>query len=103
MVVIGIVFGCTNIIIPEVDPELILSLVEKEKIELALLVPAVILFLIQHPKAKSTDFSSLRQIIYGASPIAEESKSASAAPIAAPASTYSTRQLPSAPAPSSAP
>ena len=27
MVVIGIVFGCTNIIIPEVDPELILSLV----------------------------------------------------------------------------
>tara|TARA_Y100000992_G_scaffold231803_1_gene162894 strand:+ start:3550 stop:5112 length:1563 start_codon:yes stop_codon:yes gene_type:complete len=72
MVVIGIVFGCTNIIIPEVDPELILSLVEKEKIELALLVPAVILFLIQHPKAKSTDFSSLRQIIYGASPIAED-------------------------------
>ena len=49
-----------------------MSLVEKEKIELALLVPAVILFLIQHPKAKSTDFSSLRQIIYGASPIAED-------------------------------
>ena len=35
-------------------------------------MPAVILFLIQHPKAKSTDFSSLRQIIYGASPIAED-------------------------------
>ena len=36
------VFGCKNIIIPEVDPELILNLIEKEKIELALLVPAII-------------------------------------------------------------
>ena len=33
MVVIGIVFGCTNIIIPEVDPELILSLVESLNVE----------------------------------------------------------------------
>ena len=41
-----------HIIIPEVDPELILSLVEKEKIELALLVPAIILFLLNHPNVK---------------------------------------------------
>ena len=31
MGVMGIVFGCKNIIIPEVDPELILNLIETEK------------------------------------------------------------------------
>lgn len=72
MGVMGIVFGCKNIIIPEVDPELILSLIETEKIELALLVPAIILFLLQHPNCDKTDFSSMRQVIYGASPIAED-------------------------------
>ena len=72
MGVMGIVFGCKNIIIPEVDPELILSLIEKEKIELALLVPAIILFLLNHPNVGNTDFSSLRQVLYGASPIAED-------------------------------
>ena len=72
MGVMGIVFGCKNIIIPEVDPELILNLIEKEKIELALLVPAIILFLLNHPNVGNTDFSSLRQVLYGASPIAED-------------------------------
>ena len=35
-----------NIIIPEVDPTLILKLIEQEKIQHALFVPAVILFLL---------------------------------------------------------
>ena len=56
MGIMGIVFGCKNIIIPEVDPELILNLIEKEKIELALLVPAIILFLLNHPNVGNTDF-----------------------------------------------
>jgi acyl-CoA synthetase (AMP-forming)/AMP-acid ligase II len=51
---------------------LILDLVEKERIELTLWVPAVILFLLQHPNAEKTDFSSLKVVVYGASPIAED-------------------------------
>ena len=70
--ILGAIFGCKNIIIPEVDPGLILALIESEKIELALFVPAVILFLLQHPKSEETDFTSLRQVVYGASPIAED-------------------------------
>ncbi|GIT34226.1 MAG: hypothetical protein Ct9H300mP4_05450 [Gammaproteobacteria bacterium] len=70
--ILGVIFGCKNIIIPEVDPGLILELIESEKIELALFVPAVILFLLQHPKSEETDFTSLKQVIYGASPIAED-------------------------------
>ncbi len=68
----GLLQGCNNIIIPEVDPGLILDLVESEKIELTLWVPAVILFLLQHPNAEKTDFSSLKVVVYGASPIAED-------------------------------
>ena len=68
----GLLQGCKNIIIPEVEPGLILDLVEKEKVELVLWVPAVILFLLQHPNASNTDFSSLKMVMYGASPIAED-------------------------------
>ena len=67
---LGAIFGCKNIVIKEVDPGLILQLIESEKIELALFVPAVILFLLQHPESSETDFTSLRQGVYGASPIA---------------------------------
>ena len=69
---LGAIFGCKNIVIKEVDPGLILQLIESEKIELALFVPAVILFLLQHPESSETDFTSLRQVVYGASPIAED-------------------------------
>ena len=68
----GMVTGAKNIIIPEVDPTLILKLIEQEKIQHALFVPAVILFLVQHPEAASTDFSSLKTVIYGASPITDD-------------------------------
>ena len=56
----GMVTGAKNIIIPEVDPTLILKLIEQEKIQHALFVPAVILFLVQHPDAVNTDFSPLQ-------------------------------------------
>ena len=68
----GYVFGCRNIIIADIDPGLILKLIEEEKIRSSLFVPAVILFLISHPDASTTDFSSLNFVLYGASPIADD-------------------------------
>ncbi len=72
IVIMGVVFGCKNIVIPEPDPGRILHLIDTEKIETAFMVPALIQFLLNHPDAKTTDFSSLRQIVYGASPISED-------------------------------
>ena len=72
IVIMGVVFGCKNIVIPEPDPGLILHMIHTEKIETAFMVPALIQFLLNHPDAKTTDFSSLRQIVYGASPISED-------------------------------
>ena len=68
----GLLHGCRNIIIADVDPNLILELIESEKIRHTLFVPAVILFLITNPKAQETDFSSLEFVLYGASPIADD-------------------------------
>ena len=72
IIVMGIVFGCKNIVIPEPDPTRILELIGSEKIETAFMVSALIQFLLNHPNCDKTDFSSLRQIVYGASPISED-------------------------------
>lgn len=69
---IGNAHGTKNIILKDVDPALILQLIAKEKISIAFMVPAVILFVMQQPAIKTTDVSSIRQILYGASPIAED-------------------------------
>ena len=68
----GLLHGCRNLIIADVDPNLILELIETEKVRHTLFVPAVILFIITNPKALETDFSSLDFVLYGASPIADD-------------------------------
>jgi acyl-CoA synthetase (AMP-forming)/AMP-acid ligase II len=64
--------GAHGIVLGDIDPTEILRLIETKKVSYAFLVPAVILFLLQHPKAKATNFSSLKNISYGASPISDE-------------------------------
>ena len=69
---VAIHYGCTAIMTRDVDPGEILGLVAEKKIQYMFLVPAVILFLMQHPDIGKTDLSSVKEILYGASPIAEE-------------------------------
>jgi acyl-CoA synthetase (AMP-forming)/AMP-acid ligase II len=61
--------GAEIVIEPEVDPAAILTSIETYRVTKGLFVPAVILFLMQHPASAATDFSSLEEIYYGASPI----------------------------------
>jgi len=63
--------GAETVIIRDIDPGLILKLIPEKQIAHAFWVPAVILMMSQHPAAKETDFSSLKIVTYGASPIAE--------------------------------
>jgi acyl-CoA synthetase (AMP-forming)/AMP-acid ligase II len=62
--------GGTVVLLPETTPASILNAFEKNKITEVLLVPAVIQMLLQSPDCAGKDFSSLRRILYGASPIA---------------------------------
>ena len=69
---IGLIGGCKVTVLPEVDPAEILRLIEHEKVNILFMVPAVILFVMQQPNIEEADVSSVRQVVYGASPIAEE-------------------------------
>lgn len=68
---IGLAQGCTNIVMRDVDPAGILDAIRDQKLSIAFMVPAVILFLTMHPNVKEVDYSSLKYILYGASPIQE--------------------------------
>ena len=70
--IIGHAHGCTNIIMKDVDPAAILTAIEEHKLSIAFMVPAVILFLTMMPNVKDVDYSSLKYILYGASPIQED-------------------------------
>ncbi|MGE3773127.1 MAG: long-chain-fatty-acid--CoA ligase [Gammaproteobacteria bacterium] len=64
--------GATCVIVRDPDPGLLLDYIPRYRVNHAFFVPALILFLLQHPAVANTDFSSLRKLYYGASPIAEE-------------------------------
>ena len=64
--------GARTVVLPEINPAEILDLIEQQQIHHAFWVPAVILMLSQMPDFKDRDYSSLKQIFYGASPITED-------------------------------
>ncbi len=69
---VGLYSGGTNVLLREVDPGEILDAISREGITNALLVPAVLQFLLSTHGIETTDFSRLRSIVYGASPITED-------------------------------
>ena len=64
--------GCTAVVLREVVPADLLRVLAEQRVNSAFLVPAVLLFLTQVPGVEETDFSALRNIHYGASPISRE-------------------------------
>jgi long-chain acyl-CoA synthetase len=55
----------------DVDPAAILQLIPEHGITNAFMVPAVIQFVLMTPGVEETDFSTLRALVYGASPITD--------------------------------
>jgi len=70
--VLGMAQGLKNIIVKDVDPVVILDLLEQYRVRYAFFVPAVILFLNSIPGVQNRDFSNLEMILYGASPISQD-------------------------------
>jgi long-chain acyl-CoA synthetase len=54
------------------DPKLFLEAVQRERVTFTVLVPAMINFVINHPEFGKYDISSLRRVVYGASPMPAE-------------------------------
>ncbi|TMF88557.1 MAG: fatty acid--CoA ligase, partial [Chloroflexi bacterium] len=61
--------GSCMVFTREVIPQELLQVIPEQRIEVAFLVPAVLLFMTQLPESQTADFSSLKNILYGASPI----------------------------------
>jgi long-chain acyl-CoA synthetase len=67
----GMVNGAHTVMTKEVNPIEIIELIPRFGITHALLVPAVLQFVLGVPGASDADFSSMRSLVYGASPISE--------------------------------
>ena len=64
--------GATSIILRELDPAGLIRLIGEERITHGFVVPAVLQFVLMVPGAAEADYSSLKVLVYGASPISEE-------------------------------
>jgi acyl-CoA synthetase (AMP-forming)/AMP-acid ligase II len=64
--------GGTALILEEFDPETFLDTVEKENVTATFCVPTMIYMLLDHPGAGRRGAGSLRNVVYGAAPIAPE-------------------------------
>lgn len=69
---VGLSEGARTVVLRDVDPAAILDAVARHGITNMLLVPVVIQRLLETPGVESTDFASLRAIVYGASPITDD-------------------------------
>lgn len=69
MIVPTLVNGGTIILHRKFDPEAFIEAIEIHRVNMVLLVPTMFYKLLDHPRCKTADFSSVEMISYGASPM----------------------------------
>lgn len=65
----GLALGNTNIVLRAFDASAVLAAVPRHRVTVLLMVPAMMQVVLREPDCATTDFSSLRVMIYGGSPI----------------------------------
>jgi acyl-CoA synthetase (AMP-forming)/AMP-acid ligase II len=61
--------GVTGVIVPRPDVEAMIDAIEQEHATKVFAVPAVLAMILAHPRSQTADFSAVRLMAYGASPI----------------------------------
>jgi acyl-CoA synthetase (AMP-forming)/AMP-acid ligase II len=69
MVMCAVYRGLTTVLLRVFEPGLMWDVIERERISVCFLVPAMLNFMLQHPKRSETDYSSLRAVVCGAAPV----------------------------------
>ena len=64
--------GASSVYLPKFDPDALLRTIEQFRITFALLVPTMLMLTLQSGKVPQYDVNSLRQVIYGASPMSAD-------------------------------
>src|SRR5438270_10910669 len=67
--VMGLYHGAKGVIAREFDATKVLDFFENSKITKLFMVPAAMQFVVRQPRAREVDFSRLKYMLYGASPI----------------------------------
>lgn len=68
----GMFAGATTLLVRDPVPSALIELMEKERATNAFYVPALLAFMAMTPGASDRDYSSMRSVVYGASPITNE-------------------------------
>ena len=68
----GFYNGSTQVILGQAEPGLIIETIQKYRVTKVFVVPAVLQFMLQHEASRTADFSHVRVVLYGASPIPED-------------------------------
>jgi long-chain acyl-CoA synthetase len=64
-------YGARMVIVREFSADAFFEMLDAERITRLFLVPAALQIVLQHPRAASADYSRIRYIVYGASPIGQ--------------------------------
>lgn len=70
--VMGLLPGATTVIMPEFSPDVIVDMIASRRVTRLFLAPTAIRLVLQAAEKRNADFSSLKLIWYGASPISPE-------------------------------
>ncbi|MBN8608262.1 MAG: fatty acid--CoA ligase [Caulobacterales bacterium] len=66
---VGLINAVRNVVAREFNPMEALEVIERERVGKMFMVPAALQFIIRTPRAREIDYSSLKVILYGASPM----------------------------------
>ncbi|MBR1218956.1 fatty acid--CoA ligase [Bradyrhizobium sp. U87765 SZCCT0131] len=67
--IFGLYYGAKGVVAREFDPSKVLDYFVNERISKLFMVPAAMQFVVRHPRARTIDYSRLKYLLYGASPI----------------------------------
>ncbi len=65
----GLFEGATGVVMREFDPLKVLDFIDEHRISKMFMVPAAMKIVVEQPRAREVDFSPLKYMLYGASPI----------------------------------
>jgi len=67
--IVGLMNGAKGLVAREFDPFKVLDFIEQGRVSKMFMVPAALQIVVRQPRAREVDFSRLKYILYGASPI----------------------------------
>jgi len=67
--IVGLLNGAKGVVAREFDPLRVLDFIENDRISKMFMVPAAMQIVVRQPRARQVDYSRLKYILYGASPI----------------------------------